>query len=184
MLKKLVRILKALDTGMARLEAAALGFGVIAMTLVSVVNVFMRNIVGESLTFADEVNQLLIVMITFLGVGYAARQGRHIRMTAFFDALPRLPRKLAMMLIAASTALLLFALAWYSVDYAIHARRIGAVTPSLQIPLWLGYSVVPLGLAVGGLQYLLTVFRNLVETEVYVSATRRDEYDEAPTAEI
>ena len=185
MMKKLVRMLQAVDNGIAWLEKAALGVGVLGMTTVSIANVFMRNVMGQSLTFADELNQALIILVTFLGVGFAARQGRHIRMTALFDQLGRLPRKITMMLVAASTAALLFTLAWYSLDYAMHTRNTGSVTPSLQIPLWLVYSVAPIGLAVGGIQYVMTLLRNLVSHDVYISFTHKDEYEDAtPPLEI
>lgn len=185
MLKKLVLTLRAVDNGFAMLEKFALGAGVLGMTLVSVANVFMRNVLGESLTFADELNQALIILVTFLGVGYAARQGRHIRMTAIFDQLGRLPRKLMMLFISASTALLLFLLAWYSLDYALHTFHTGAVTASLRMPLWPVYAVAPLGLTVGGIQYVLTFIRNLAEHDVYISFTHKDEYEDAiPTQEI
>ncbi|MDX1443289.1 MAG: TRAP transporter small permease [Gammaproteobacteria bacterium] len=186
MMNYLVRIMAMADKSMAWLEKAALAIGVIGMTLVSVSNVFMRNVLGESLTFADELNQALIILVTFLGVGYAARQGRHIRMTALFDQLPRLPRKIMMIVIAACTAALLFLLSWYSLDYALHTRSVGSVTPSLQIPLWIIYAVAPIGLAVGGVQYVMTLIRNLASHDVYISFTHTDEYDtsHSPTQEI
>jgi hypothetical protein len=54
----------------------------------SVGNVIGRFVFGRSLYFAEEVNQFLIILITFAGIGYAARNGRHIRMSAFYDMLP------------------------------------------------------------------------------------------------
>lgn len=185
MMKNVVRILQAVDTGIAWLEKAALGIGVLGMTSVSIANVFMRNVMGQSLTFANELNQALIILVTFLGVGFAARQGRHIRMTAIFDQLGRLPRKITMMVIAASTAALLFTLAWYSLDYALQTRNTGGVTPSLQVPLWTIYAVAPIGLTMGGIQYVMTLLRNLVSHDVYISFTHTDEYEDAtPPQEI
>lgn len=184
MLKKTVRILIGLDNGIAWAEKFTLGFGVLGMTVVSIANVFMRNVLDQSITFADELNQALIILVTFAGIGYAARQGRHIRMTAIYDQLSRLPRKLMMLLITASTAALLFALAWFSLDYALQTRMTGSVTPSLQIPLWIIYAVAPFGLTIGAVQYVLTFVRNLIEHDVYVSFTHPDEYDDVPAQEI
>lgn len=179
MVDSLVRILAALDRGIAHVERAALAVGVLGMTLVSIANVVMRNVFDSSLAFADEVNQALIIVVTFLGIGFAARLGRHIRMTAIYDQLGRGGRKLLMTLKSAITAGLLFALAWYATRYVIHAQQINAVTAALQIPLYLIYSVVPVGLALGGVQYLLATARNLATRDVYISFTERDEYKEA-----
>lgn len=172
----LVRGLAALDGAISAVERACLAIGVLGMTAVSVANVFMRNVLGESLVFADEVNQILIILVTFIGVGYAAREGRHIRMTAIYDQLGRRARKAMMILIAAVTAVLLGALAVYSASYVGHVRQVSQVTPALGIPLWLAYLVAPLGLTLGAVQYLMTVVRNLLEKEVYVSFDRKDEY--------
>lgn len=176
----LPRILAAIDRGIAFIERTALAAGVLGMTFVSVANVVMRNLFDAALAFANELNMALIVMVTFLGVGYAARQGRHIRMTAFSDLLGRRARKVLMIVMALATAALLFVLAFHAARYAINTWRIGSVTPALRMPLGLIYATAPLGLALGGVQYLLTAARNLIEREVYESFTHRDDYEDAP----
>ncbi|MDZ7645552.1 MAG: TRAP transporter small permease [Woeseiaceae bacterium] len=172
----LIRALRTLDTVITAIEKWSLAAGVLGMTAVSVANVFMRNVLGESLVFADEVNQALIILVTFIGVGYAAREGRHIRMTAIYDQLGLRARKTMMIIIATVTALLLFALAAWSTSYVAHVQRVSQVTPALGIPLYLVYLVAPVGLTLGGIQYLMTAVRNLVADEVYVSFDRKDEY--------
>ena len=176
----LVRILAVVDDAIAMLERAALAIGVLGMTIVNVANVIMRNIFDASLAFANEINMALIVMVTFLGVGFAARQGRHIRMTAIYDAFGHRIRKALMIIMALVTALLLFILAVHAARYAWNTWRIGTVTPALRIPLGLIYATAPVGLALGGVQYVLTAMRNIAEHDVYESFTHKDEYDDSP----
>jgi len=174
------RILSATDRSIAFIERVVLAAGVLGMTTTSVANVVMRNVFDSSLAFAGEINMAFIVMVTFIGVGYAAREGRHIRMTALYDQFGRRARKALMIIMAAVTAALLFALAVYAARYATGTWRIGSVTPALRIPLALIYAFAPIGLALGGVQYVLTVIRNLLEKEVYVSFTQVDEYRDTP----
>lgn len=183
MTSRLVRILRAGDNGIAAIERALLAVGVLGMTGVSVGNVLMRNLFDASLVFADEINQILIILITFAGIGYAARQGRHIRMTALYDQFGRRARKLLMVTITLLTAALLFVLAWYSLQYVVHVERTNAVTPALRIPVYLSYAVAPIGLVLGGLQYLLAAARNLLERDVYISFAHTDGYEEETEAE-
>ena len=68
-----------------KFEEYVLAYGVIAMASLTVINVVSRNFFNHGLSFATEINEFLIVIITFLGTSYAARNGRHIRMSAFFD---------------------------------------------------------------------------------------------------
>lgn len=170
------RALRWLDRGTEWFEAAVLSGGVLAMAVVTIGNVIGRNVFGRSLAFADEVNQALLVLITFVGVGYGVRRARHIRMSALYDQLTGRARKALMTIMAAGTAALLLALAWFAAQYAWHAYTVGSVTPSLRIPLFLIYLWAPVGLVLGALQYLLAVWRNLVSADTWLSYSERDEY--------
>lgn len=180
MVDSLVRILASVDRGIAWIERAALAVGVLGMTFISVANVLMRNLADQGLVFANEINMALIILVTFLGVGYAARQGRHIRMTALYDQFGRRVRKVLMVVMALTTSALLFVLAFQATRYAVNTWQIGSVTPALRIPLGLIYTAAPIGLALGGVQYLLTALRNIFEHDVYESFAHKEAYDDTP----
>ena len=112
-------VLGTIDTGVAWVESVMLAAGVLLMAANTVANVIGRFVFQSSLFFSEELNSILIVLITFAGISYAARHGRHIRMSAMFDALPPKGRKAMMVLIAAVTAVFMFGLCWYSVGYII-----------------------------------------------------------------
>lgn len=168
-----------LDRGVAWFEALILAYGIILMATVSVVNVLGRTFFGQSLYFAEELNQFLIVLVTFVGMGYASRKGRHIRMSALYDQLGEKGRKILMVVICAVTAVVMFMLAYYSYGYVARVERLGKVTPALQAPLYLTYIWVPIGFVVTGIQYSLAIIRNLREKEVYMSYEHIDTYEEA-----
>ncbi|MCP1336775.1 TRAP transporter small permease [Hyphomicrobiales bacterium FT118] len=170
--------LSAADRVIARVEAIILAYGVLLMAANSVGNVVGRFVFGRSLYFTEEINQFLIVLVTFVGLGYAARKGRHIRMSAVYDQFGDTGRKALMLLIAGGTAAVMFVLAWYSWSYVDGLARRGTVTPSLQIPLYLTYLWVPVGFVITGIQYVLTVVRNLQSPDVFISYEQIDAYDE------
>lgn len=165
------------DTAIARIEAILLAAGVLLMAANTIANVVGRFAFGSSLQATEEINRILIILITFAGISYAARHGRHIRMTAFFDMLPTRPRKLLMILIAVVTATVMFALSWYAWGYMMTQMSRGRVLSSLQIPVWITLVWVPVGFFMTGLQYLLTAFRNLLSTDIYLSTSVREGYD-------
>lgn len=165
-----------LDRGIARLEAIILAFGVLAMAANTVANVVGRFAFGRSLYFAEEVNAALIVLITFAGISYAARHGRHIRMSAIIDMLPTRPRKVAMIAITALTAALLFLLSWYALDYVMTQASRGRVLPALRVPQWWTLVWVPLGLFLTALQYALTAVKNATQPGVWLSIGLQDGY--------
>jgi TRAP-type C4-dicarboxylate transport system permease small subunit len=170
-----------IDTGISKAEAVILALGVILMAINTIANVVSRFALGESLHFSEEINRILIVMITFAGIGYAARHGRHIRMSAIYDAVPTGGRRWMMIVISLFTALVMFVLCYYSIGYISTLYGRGRVLPSLSIPVWMMYVWVPIGFAITGIQYLLTAIKNLTSRDVYLSTHVVDGYKDTET---
>ena len=118
------------------------------------------------------------------GISYAARHGRHIRMSAIFDALPPKPRKALMVLIAAVTAAAMFLLTWYSVEYVMNQASRGRLLPALQIPVWYIIVWAPLGFFLTGLQYTLTALKNLLQKDIWLSTSTLEGYDDTGEEEV
>ena len=173
--------LGTLDNGIAKVEAVILATGVLLMAINTVANVVGRFILGESLHFSEELNRILIVMITFAGLGYAARHGRHIRMSAIYDVFPTSVRRWMMILISFVTSAIMFFLCWYSVSYIYSVYSSGRVLPTLGFPIYLIYLWVPVGLTVTGIQYFMAGIKNIFSRDVYLSTTVLDGYDEQET---
>ncbi len=174
-------ILGTIDLAIARIEAVLLAVGVLLMALNTVANVIGRFVIGESLFFSEELNRILIILITFAGISYAARHGRHIRMSAIYDALPPAARKALMVAIALITAVFMLALCWYSLAYIITQQGRGRVLPSLQIPVWIILVWAPVGFFMTGVQYLLTAVKNLTSPDIYLSTNVLEGYDNDET---
>lgn len=164
------------DLIIARIEAVMLAAGVLLMALNTCINVIARFVFGEGLFFSGEINRILIILITFAGLGYAARHGRHIRMSAIYDTLPTGARKALMIVIALFTSIVMFVLCYYSVEYISDLYDRGRVLPALRIPIWVIYVWVPVGFAITGVQYVLTAIKNLMARDVYLSTSVVDGY--------
>lgn len=171
-------VLGKIDLAIARIEAVMLAAGVLLMALNTIANVVGRFAFGQSLFFSEELNRILIILITFAGISYAARHGRHIRMSAIYDALPPRARKALMVFIAAVTAFFMFALCYYSVGYITTSAGQGRILPALQIPIWWIFVWVPIGFFMTGVQYLLTAVKNLIEDDIYLSTNVLEGYDD------
>jgi TRAP-type C4-dicarboxylate transport system permease small subunit len=173
-LRRLIAMIGRFDRHMAAVERHLLGIGIMLMALITIANVMDRIVFSSSLFFAEEVSQFLVVLVTFVGTSTAARMGRHIRMTAFVDALGVTPRKVLLFVISLTTACLLFLLAWYSLDYLDSLARVGRLTPSLRIPVYVIYAFLPVGLVLAGIQYLLAAVANVVREGAWVSFSQED----------
>ena len=173
--------LGVIDLFIARIEAIILAAGVLLMALNTCTNVIARFVFGQGLFFSGEINRILIILITFAGLGYAARHGRHIRMSAIYDMLPTMARKALMIGTALVTAAFMFFLCYYAVEYIQSLYSRGRVLPALSLPIWIIYLWVPIGFAVTGIQYVLTAVKNLTAKDVYLSTTVPDGYEETDT---
>lgn len=158
-----------IDGAIAKLEEVIMALGVIAMAINTITNVISRFVFNHSIAYAEELNSIFILLVTFAGIGYAARHGRHIRMSAISDAMPERTRKILMIIITGVTAILMLALAWYAVQYILNLQSKGRVYPALGIPVYISYLWVPVGLLVTGIQYALTMLKNIREDGIYLS---------------
>jgi TRAP-type C4-dicarboxylate transport system permease small subunit len=179
--KRINPILKALDfmdVLISKFEGFMLAIGVIAMTINTIAAVISRYVFNSAITFTDELNMIFIVVVTYAGLSYAARNGRHIRMSAIYDAMPATSRKVLMIVMCSVTAAFMFVLSFYSYYYIVEVYESGRILPALGIQVFYIYLWAPVGFFLTGLQYSFTVVKNLRERDVYLSTHIKDGYSE------
>ncbi|MGM0397315.1 MAG: TRAP transporter small permease [Bacillota bacterium] len=157
-------------------EVFMLSISVFAMASLVIINVIARTFY-RSIYFAEELTELFTILITFVGVSYAVRKARHIRMGAFFDAVPHKFQKVMILIISGVSAVVMFLLASYSYSYMDQARIMNHVTPALRMPYWLFLIIVPIGFFFAGIQYVRTIVKNIVEYDVWLSPEQQGEYE-------
>jgi TRAP-type C4-dicarboxylate transport system permease small subunit len=171
---KTAGILDSIDHLISRLEEFIMAAGIILMAINTIANVVSRFIFNHSIIFAEELNSTFILLVTFAGMGYAARHGRHIRMSAIYDQMPDKVRKTLMTVIVAVTAFFMLFLAYYSVQYIVNIYSKGRIMPVLGVPVYVIYLWVPVGFFITGIQYALTAVKNLKEKEIYLSTNLKE----------
>ncbi|MGF1681698.1 TRAP transporter small permease [Photobacterium minamisatsumaniensis] len=163
-----------------KIEGAMLISCVLLMAFNNVANVTGRVLFNQSLFFTEELNSILIIMITFAGTSYAARKGSHIRMTAVFDCLPHVYQKFLLIIISFFTSACVFAICYFSVEYISWIAPKGKILPALQIPVYLTYLWVPVSLFLTGLEYFITGLKNIKVKGIHLaSQVEGNGYEEA-----
>lgn len=176
----LAQSLGVLNRATEHVEKAILGSTVLFLAGLLVAHVIGRQLFGTGVTGQVELTQMALVIMTFAGLGYGVRRARHISMSAFYDQLKGTPRKTLLIAIHLITSALMFYLAWHAWDYVSSIQSRGRTSSALQIPLWIPYLVAPIGFALAGVQYLLTVVRNLLSRDLYRSFSEKEAYDDVP----
>ncbi|WP_101842301.1 TRAP transporter small permease [Halobacillus sp. Marseille-P3879] len=177
-----MKFFRILDKVVLKIEEFILGYAVIIIALMVVGNALSRAIFSYSLSFANEISQIAVIVATFMGISYAARKGRHISMSAFYDLAPFKVRKVVSTVIPFLVAVVLFVLAYYSYLYVMNVRDSGTVTSALQMPAYIIYIAIPLGFFLGGIQFLRNMIINIVRREhVYLGTDAKDYNDQDKT---
>lgn len=180
-----MNVLKVVDKIILKIEEFILSYAVIIIALMVVGKAIIRETFGYSLPFADEVSQIAVVIATFMGISYAARKGRHISMSAFYDLAPFKARKVLAIFIPFVTAIVLFVLSYYSWLYVMDVRESGRVTSALQMPAFYLYIFIPIGFFLGGIQFLRNMWVNIRNREdVYLGTDAKDYNDQDTTEEL
>ena len=140
----------------------------------------INAVIPSGIAGTYEVTEMLIVVMTFVGVGYAARCARHISMSAIYDQLSGWLRKTLLIIICLGTGALMFYFAYKSAQYDMTLYERGRTSSALGIPLWTVNLALPIGFTLAGMQYLLTIVRNLVSDDIYRSFNEKEEYSDVP----
>ncbi|WNF39086.1 TRAP transporter small permease [Bacillaceae bacterium IKA-2] len=167
-------MISRLDRYLMKIEEFILSYSVILIFVMVAGNVLSRVITKNSWSFSAEVSQFAVIIATFMGISYAARKGRHIRMSAFFDLAPQRVKKFLAIMISAVTAFVLLVLAYYSFEYVLWTMNTGRVTTALQVPAYFMAIFLPIGFVLGALQYFRNVWINIKEDEIYIGTEKLD----------
>lgn len=170
-------IMHKVGHGIELFEVWVLCIGIFSLAVLLIANVFARTFF-QSIYFVEEISEFLVILITFVGLSYAVRKARHIRMGAIFDAMPPRLQKVFIFIICAVSATVMFMMARYSLNYMMVARDMMHRTPALRLPYWLFLVIIPLGFFSAGLQYVRTIIKNVVEKDVWLSPEQQGEYEE------
>lgn len=159
-------------------EEFIIAYGVLTMGTLTIVNVFARNFFNHGLSFVQEINEFIIVFITFLGTSYAARNGRHIRMSALYDIFNEKVKKILTFIMTGGTSIILFYMTYLAYKYVLQVYHYQRLSPVLRVPLYLIWMWVPIGLLMAAIQYALAFIKNIVEDEVWISYEEKSEYED------
>jgi len=174
---KISKLLAKTNMVLEKIEEVILCIGVGVLAVILIVNVIARK-AGASIYFIDEIAMFLVIWITFIGISYASRKARHIRMGAIFDLSSVRVQKIMIFVISTISAMVMFYLTYISVNYVYTTYRWQQVAPALRMPYWIGIVVVPVGFSLAGIHYVRTIVKNIrVKEEVWLSPEQKSEYE-------
>ncbi|MBD2843794.1 TRAP transporter small permease [Paenibacillus sp. IB182496] len=139
-------------------EEGILAAAMLTATLLVCVNVALRA-AGGGITWSEEAVRYLFILITFLGVGIGIREGAHFSI----DLIPQVLKGRSAQALATFICLvaLLFSvlLAYYGWRTSQFSMETGQRTPSLRIPIYVIYGIIPVSGILMALRYAYRLIR-------------------------
>ena len=160
-MKPLFNVLKKVDSGVVGLTEAVAAFGIVAATLIIVVNVIMRYFFANSIFWAEEAVRYIIIWTSYLGFSHAIRYNMHIKVDTLHHYLPPKAKKALIMAIyfACFVCCALFAYyAWVLIGRMQTFGQVNAVITWL--PMWIVNLCLPIFGILGTKDYLQLLILN------------------------
>jgi TRAP-type C4-dicarboxylate transport system permease small subunit len=130
----------------------------VIMCVVVLFGVFFRYVVGDALTWTEEVSRYLMIWLGFIGAGLALREGGHVAVDALINRLPAKARRSVIFLVR---LLCIAFLASVIGSGALLILKIsGQITPVLGISMGWPYVAVPIGCLLVTIEMIALMIRD------------------------
>jgi TRAP-type C4-dicarboxylate transport system permease small subunit len=116
----------------------------------AILQVIMRYVFGNSLTWSEEISRYAFVWFVYTSASYAVRYQRHVKFNVVVDLIGKaspLAERLLRLLALVVWALFLIVLFGLAVELVKSQMSGGQISPANQIPMWVVYLGLPIGLA-------------------------------------
>lgn len=156
MINKIYKLLLKAETGL-------LATLLLAMIIMAVVQIFMRNFFSSGIIWADAFTRISVLWIALVGAMVVSRSGKHIAIDALFRTLSEKIQTWAKRLTDAFTAGVCLIVSYYSFLF-VRLEYEEAGLAFANIPNWLCESIIPVAFLIIGLRYLFSALLNLRHT--------------------
>ncbi|MDM7255746.1 MAG: TRAP transporter small permease [Paracoccus sp. (in: a-proteobacteria)] len=106
---------------------------------------FYSLLASIKLTWAQELCIYLFVWMAKFGAAYGVRLGIHVGVDILVERLSPELRRPVTIFAFLGCILFTFIVAWIGFDFVWHVGKAGAISPDLEVKMWIIYLAVPLG---------------------------------------
>lgn len=151
---------KAYDI-LTKFEMAIMSGMFIFLSFAIVADVICRKTINVSFSWLQELSRTFFIISTFMGTSLAVTRDDHPRMTAVLEFLPPKARKI-MQCISDLICVALFSFVCYFAFRQVgNVARMGTMTQSLKIPLYLIYAIIPISTLGMVIRYIFRIVDRL-----------------------
>jgi TRAP-type C4-dicarboxylate transport system permease small subunit len=138
-------------------------FGMATMTAVVFLQVIMRYVFSNSLSWSEEFSRYVFIWISWLGASYAVRENSHFRFKMLADKLEGNARRCLELFVLLAWFTFCFFLAWYGTRLVLFLIARGQISAAMEIPMSLPYAAVPIGVGCMCIRLIIEMWKVIKE---------------------
>jgi TRAP-type C4-dicarboxylate transport system permease small subunit len=141
-------------------ENSLLVTALIAMLLIAIMQILMRNFFDSGFLWAESFLRILVLWVAMLGALVATREKNHITIDALTRFLPG--RKIIRLVSNLAASVICGVVAWYAFEFVSYEYQDQTVVFA-NVPTWLCQSILPIGFTGMSLRFLITSVTGLFD---------------------
>jgi len=143
-----------------RLEDTLLVFSLLAMLLIALGQIVLRNGFDSGVLWAESFSRVLVLWVAILGAMVATRENNHISIDAVSRYLPTHWQIYLSAVTSVVAAIICAIVAWYSFVF-VRFEYVDETLAFAQVPNWVCQSILPIGFGVMSLRFLAQISKVL-----------------------
>jgi len=157
----MTRFFTAVEQGVNTIVRWIVIFFMLVMTSMVFMQVVMRYVFNAPIGWAEELPRFAFVGLSFFGAAVLVHQGRHIRVTVFFDRFPPVMRSIAIFISHIGTLICIgfFLMGGIEITSDEWIQR----APASQVAMGWVYLIIPVSAGLMAIYTLTNIARNIRE---------------------
>ena len=139
-------MLTKINTVIDNFEKAVITTGMAAGTLLLFTNVVLRYVFDSGITWVLEAVQYIFAWVVLIGAAHGIKVGIHLGIDILVEKFSRPTQRIIGLVASALTILFVATVFVLSIQYTIKVYSWGDLSLDLQIPQWIPYLAIPIGL--------------------------------------
>ena len=158
-----MRVVKWFDE---HFEESILVLLLIAICSVMMLQVVMRRVFNNSLSWPEEFSRYCYVWTTFFSLAFTMRHGNMLRVSVVVDLFPQIVRKLVFIM-GNLTCLIIFAVFFYnSINVVQGILATGQTSTAMRLPMHLVYLCTVIGFGLAALRTVQVILKQIINFKV------------------
>ena len=150
------------------------------ISIVELVQVIIRNVPWiPALTWAEEFCRFMWIWSVFMSLPFTIRKSSMLRVNVVIDLLPQVVRKIINILVDLITGTAMSIMLYHSVGVIEKIKLSGETSPAMAWPMWLVYSFMFIGFALGVIRSIEMVIIHIRDFNVKEKSTTEKTMEEA-----